>query len=41
MKSKLNDHNIIRSVKFDMLRINQLTNSPLASPMMQGTNKLK
>ncbi|CAD8205965.1 unnamed protein product [Paramecium octaurelia] len=30
-----------QAVKFDMLRINQLTNSPLKSPVMQATNKMK
>ncbi|CAD8133030.1 unnamed protein product [Paramecium pentaurelia] len=30
-----------QAAKFDMLRINQLTNSPLKSPVMQATNKMK
>ncbi|CAD8168002.1 unnamed protein product [Paramecium octaurelia] len=34
---KIND----QAATFDMLRINQLTNSPLKSPVMQATNKMK
>ncbi|CAK93185.1 unnamed protein product (macronuclear) [Paramecium tetraurelia] len=30
-----------QAAKFDMLRINQLTNSPIKSPVMQATNKMK